>query len=58
MILLHCAPDAMKGPPNSLMQWIEYYWLILSNPTFRTARNRRKAYYEHCLARDINRHWS
>jgi hypothetical protein len=47
-----------KGPPNNWRQWIEYFWLIMSNPTFRTSRDRRKAYYEHCLARGLNRPWS
>lgn len=48
----------VKGPPHTLRQWIEYYWLVLSNPTFRTARNRRKAYYEHRLAKSLTRRLS
>jgi hypothetical protein len=47
-----------KGPPHTVAQWIEYFWLILSDPTFRTAPNRRKAYYEHCLAKSLTRRLS
>lgn len=46
-----------KGPPHNWKQWLEYFWLFLSDPTFRQARNRRRAYYEHRLAKSITRHW-
>lgn len=47
-----------KGPPHTLKQWLEYYWLIMSNPTFRNARDRRRAYYEYRLAKSLNRRLS
>ena len=46
-----------KGPPSGLKQWAEFYWLWLIDPTFRAAHNKRKAYYEHRLAKNISRHW-
>jgi hypothetical protein len=45
-------------PPYDLKQWIEYVWLLMSNSTFRNSRDRRRAYYEHCLARSLSRPWS
>jgi hypothetical protein len=47
-----------KGPPCDWLQWMEYIWLCISNPTFRNSRDRRRAYYEHCLARSLSRPWS
>jgi hypothetical protein len=44
-----------KQPPSSVAQWLEYFWLWFSDPTFRNAANKRKAYYEHCLAKNICR---
>jgi hypothetical protein len=41
--------------PSNLSQWVEFFWLWLANPTFREARDKRKAYYEHCLAKAIYR---
>lgn len=46
-----------KGPPCGLTQWLEFLWLWLADPTFREARNKRKAYYEHCLAKSITSKW-
>lgn len=46
-----------KGPPSGCMQWLEFFWLCLVDPTFRAAHNKRKAYYEHCLAKSLSRHW-
>ena len=43
------------GPPHTWKQWLEYFWLILSNPTFRESKNRRRAYYEYRLAKSLNR---
>ncbi len=40
-----------KIPPRKLAEWIEFYWLLLSNPTFQTAPNKRKAYFEYRLAK-------
>jgi hypothetical protein len=47
-----------NGPPTNLRQWLEFCWLWLSSPTFRNSRNKRKAYYEHILAKGLSRHWS
>jgi len=47
-----------KLPPSNVKQWLEFFWLWLSNPTFRHSRNKRKAYYEHCLAKSLLRPWS
>jgi hypothetical protein len=60
MASLRVGEDSMPKqnvPPYDLKQWIEYVWLFVSNPTFRNSRNRRRAYYEHCLARSITRPW-
>jgi hypothetical protein len=43
-----------KIPPRKLAEWIEFYWLLLSNPTFQAARDKRKAYFEHRLAKVYN----
>jgi len=37
--------------PSGLSQWIEFYWLIATNATFRAAPNKRRAYYEHRLGK-------
>ena len=44
----------MKIPPRKLTEWIEYYWLLLSNPSFQSAQNKRKAYFEYRLAKVYN----
>jgi hypothetical protein len=30
-----------------LAGWIEYGWLLLTNPTFQAARDKRLAFYQH-----------
>ena len=45
------------SPPTGFKQWMEFFWLWLSDPTFRTSPNKRKAYYEHRLARGLSRNW-
>jgi hypothetical protein len=47
-----------SGPPSNYKQWIEFLWLWISDATFRRSRNKRKAYYEHCLAKSISRPWT
>ena len=37
-----------------MVRWIEYGWLLLTNPTFKAARNKRKAYYEYRLGKIYN----
>jgi hypothetical protein len=46
------------GPPSNFKQWMEFFWLWMSDSTFRNSHNKRKAYYEHCLAKSISRPWS
>jgi len=43
-----------KQAPRMFTEWIEFYWLHLVNPTFRAARDKRKAYFEHRLAKLYN----
>jgi hypothetical protein len=42
-------------PPATLAQWLEFCWLLLSNPSFQSAPNKRKAYFEHRLGKLYNR---
>jgi len=49
---------AGKRPPHNLRQWLEFLWLWFSNPTFRASPNKRRAYYEHCVAKHLSRPWS
>lgn len=41
----------IKIPPVKLTEWVEYCWLLVSNPTFQAARNKRKAYFEYRLGK-------
>jgi hypothetical protein len=43
-----------KIPPAKLAEWVEYCWLLLSNPSFQAARDKRKAYFEYRLAKLYN----
>lgn len=43
-----------KIPPARLTEWVEYCWLLLSNPSFQAARDKRKAYFEYRLAKLYN----
>jgi hypothetical protein len=40
-----------KLPPTSLREWIEFCWLVVTNPVFRAAPDKRKAYFEYRLGR-------
>lgn len=42
-----------QHPPHGLIQWIEFYWLILTSRAFRAAPDKRKAYFEHCVAKSF-----
>lgn len=46
-----------KRPPRGFKQWLEFFWLCFVDPTFRNTANKRKAYYEHCVAKTISRNW-
>ena len=43
-----------KIPPARLTEWVEYCWLLLSNPSFQAAHDKRKAYFEYRLAKLYN----
>ena len=43
-----------KHPPTGLVDWVEFCWLLLTNPTFRASHDKRKAYFEHRLAVQYN----
>lgn len=34
--------------------WIEFTWLLICNPTFQACPDKRKAYFEHRLAKIYN----
>ena len=40
-----------KFPPKNLGEWVEFCWLLATNTAFRAAPDRRKAYFEHRLAK-------
>jgi len=42
-------------PPKNLYEWIEFCWLVLSDPVFCAAPNKRKAYFEHRLSKIYRR---
>ena len=41
-------------PPVKLTDWIEFCWLYVVSPVFRSAPNKRKAYFEHQLGKIYN----
>jgi len=43
-----------KIPPAKLTDWIEFCWLYVIDPVFRSAPNKRKAYFEHRLGKIYN----
>jgi hypothetical protein len=43
-----------KVPPVNLREWVEFYWLLLANPTFRKSSDKRRAYYEYRLGKIYN----
>ena len=59
-VCLHISPrgdDHMKRsrmPPVKLTDWIEFCWLYVVSPVFRSAPNKRKAYFEHRLGKIYN----
>jgi hypothetical protein len=40
-----------KIPPRKLAEWIEFGWLLLTNPCFQAAHDKRKAYFEYRLGK-------
>jgi hypothetical protein len=43
--------NKQKFPRLNAVEWVEFYWLLLTNPVFRAAPNKRKAYFEHRLGK-------
>jgi hypothetical protein len=43
--------NKIKLPPAKLVEWIEFCWLLATNPTFQAAPNKRKAYFEYQLGK-------
>jgi hypothetical protein len=41
--------NKQKFPPLKPAEWVEFCWLLLANPVFRAAPDRRKAYFEYRL---------
>ena len=37
-----------------LVRWVEYCWLMVSDPTFQRARDKRQAYYDYRLSKIYN----
>jgi hypothetical protein len=37
-----------------LVGWIEFYWLLVSNPVFQAARDKRLAFYEYQQSKGYN----
>jgi len=40
-----------KLPPTTLVEWLEFCWLLIVHPAFRASRDKRRAYFEYRLAR-------
>jgi hypothetical protein len=38
-------------PDLKPLDWVEFGWLLVTNPVFRAATNKRKAYFEHRLGK-------
>jgi len=44
----------VKIPPANAREWVEFYWLLIVNPTFRKSPDRRKAYFEYRIGKIYN----
>ena len=40
-----------KYPPYRLSDWLEFVWLLITDPTFQSSHNKRKAYFEYRLGK-------
>lgn len=40
-----------KYPPATLAEWVEFCWLVVSDPTFVAEKDWRKAYFDYRLAK-------
>jgi hypothetical protein len=43
-----------KYPPVDLRGWVEFCWLLATDPVFRAAPNKRRAYFEYRLGKIYN----
>ena len=43
-----------KIPPANLREWVEFYWLLIVDPTFQKSPDRRKAYFEYRIGKIYN----
>jgi hypothetical protein len=41
--------------PRNFREWREFWWLWVTNASFRNAPDKRRAFYEHLLARHYER---
>ena len=48
--------NKLKLPPAKLGEWVEFCWLLVSNPTFQATHNKRKAYFEYQLGKIYTAH--
>ncbi len=46
----------LKLPPAKLGEWVEFCWLLVSNPTFQATHNKRKAFFEYQLGKIYTAH--
>jgi hypothetical protein len=44
----------MIKPTAKLVGWIEFCWLLVSNPGFQAARDKRRAFYEYQQGKGYN----
>ena len=44
-------PAPEPFPPHGLLQWVEFFWLSITDPRFRATRYKRKLYFERCMTR-------
>jgi hypothetical protein len=43
-----------KFPPLNLREWVEFYWLLIVDPTFQKSHDKRKAYFEYRVGKVYN----
>ena len=46
----------LRLPPAKLGEWVEFCWLLVSNPTFQATHDKRKAYFEYQLGKIYTAH--
>ena len=43
--------NKLKLTPVKFGEWVEFCWLLATNPTFQAAPDKRKAYFEYRLGK-------